>query len=1257
MRYIRNRFRIKKKIGEGGMGVVYMVEDILKDNSVFAIKTIKRDLYTFNKNISLEGFKNEYEIMTKLRHPNLVQVYGFAIDESNCYILMEYIDGKLLKDMDISFEKCIDIITEVLRALEFIHSRNIIYFDIKPENIMITDTGIKLLDFGLSDSISNKKDKIKGTIFYMAPESLTGGIDFRLDIYSLGILFYELIIDQKFYLGDYISINSIINILKDKKEHDLHLERKLERIKNHFLRDIIRKMMCFNKDKRYGSCSEIIDQINTALGRNYPYETELTKESYLLGGDFVNRKDEFDLMIRNIYKPARINLFVISGAIGTGKTRLLYEFKKECQLNNIDYFETACIQGYSNPYHSISEIINQAIPLASSDILDKYGIYLKYIIPDNKYVSKYDTLKVDDPKGLKRLLIINLSGFLMDLQKNSNNTMIISIDDIEWIDEGSLKIMDYMLEKLDLPHNKNIKLLFYAGINENKIEKDEIKSLISNREKAEKIILKPLKKSDVKIYIENIFGQRFIDRSVLEAVETINERIGGNPLFLGELIRSMIINNIIYRDKQSWKLRSDIKEIYVPAKLSDIVIGRINRLFKDKSKKEVLQLLSILRIDLSFEEIKEIMNQISGDKKELARLLILLERNEILQSFYISNRLYYRFVSRLVKETIKDTIVNIKSLNRSLALALENISHNSDNIEEIAYHFYEAGFIDTAVEYYHKCADKASGLYFHEKAIKYYDIILINTHEREIKLLIEINLKKIDSLDMLGKWDEAIEIIQKCIELSKKHHLQMKTGLLYMSYAVILMKKGKYIDSQANFENALKIFREQKAEKYICGIYLSLSDIFLNYGEIEKALKYINDALEIFKTLNDEDGVYKALFHLAMLNYSQGRFNEALEHLFRNAEYDKKCGRKIDLLKCYNNIGLVYFQQGNLHNALKYYDMCLNICLELNCIENKSIVIGNMGIIYEDLGQFQKALQCYFEKLNISMELDYKKGMGIACLNIGNIYRANCKLSNSLKYYNKALNISESFNSKLGMAHAYGNIGGVYKEQFNYNEALIFYKKQFDIAEEIGNLELKTNYFQNMAYINIRTGFFSKADNFINEIMKISKEINNKQIKGTCMLLMGDLHKIQKDFNSAVIFYRKAKNIFLEFKNQYTLCQAYIKICEVLIEMNDIENALKEYDQATIISEKLSLKSLLYYMDILRYRLSININDHDEYFQEMEENYTLEHHIAEINYYRYLENKDIYSKTKSYNIYNNLYKKSNDMIIKERLDMIQGKKE
>ncbi len=207
---IDGRYEITELIGVGGMANVYKGIDIMESRTV-AVKILKSE---FSENEEfVRRFRNESKAIAVLSHPNIVKIYDVGYENSMQYIVMEYIDGITLKEYIeqqgmLKWRDCVHFTIQILRALQLAHDRGIVHRDIKPQNVMLlSDGSIKVMDFGIarfSREVENTdSEKTMGSVHYVSPEQAAGKMtDERSDIYSVGVMMYEMLTGRKPFNGD-----------------------------------------------------------------------------------------------------------------------------------------------------------------------------------------------------------------------------------------------------------------------------------------------------------------------------------------------------------------------------------------------------------------------------------------------------------------------------------------------------------------------------------------------------------------------------------------------------------------------------------------------------------------------------------------------------------------------------------------------------------------------------------------------------------------------------------------------------------------------------------------------------------------------------------------------------------------------------------------------------------------------------------------------------------------------------------------------
>ena len=268
---INDRYEIVKSIGEGGMANVYLAIDVILGRKV-AIKILRGDLANDEKFI--RRFKREALSASSLSHPNIVEMYDVGEDNGNYYIVMEYIDGKTLKQLlkkrgNLTVSEATDIMLQLTSGMIHAHDSYIIHRDLKPQNIMIQENGqIKITDFGIAMALNSTQltqtNSVMGSVHYLPPEQASGkGSTIKSDIYSMGILYYELLTGVLPFRGE----NAVEIALKQMKEAIPSVRKQNPNIPQS-VENIILRSTAKNPKNRYTDVREMYEDLKTCLDEN-----------------------------------------------------------------------------------------------------------------------------------------------------------------------------------------------------------------------------------------------------------------------------------------------------------------------------------------------------------------------------------------------------------------------------------------------------------------------------------------------------------------------------------------------------------------------------------------------------------------------------------------------------------------------------------------------------------------------------------------------------------------------------------------------------------------------------------------------------------------------------------------------------------------------------------------------------------------------------------------------------------------------------
>ncbi|SHE27331.1 Stk1 family PASTA domain-containing Ser/Thr kinase [Alkalibacter saccharofermentans] len=263
-RMLANRYELLETIGQGGMAIVYKAMDTLLNRTV-AVKILKQE---FNENEQfIKKFRRESQAAASLSHNNIVNVFDVGVEDNIHFIVMEYVEGDTLKDYirkkgKLNWKEAVYIAKQIAFALDHAHKNNIIHRDIKPHNIMINEETIpKVTDFGIARAITSSTitlvEETMGSVHYISPEQARGGfVDERSDLYSLGIVMYEMLTGRVPFDGD----NSISVAIKHIQEEIEFLEDDLDDIPES-LEDIVLKLIRKNPKERYENAKELVKDL------------------------------------------------------------------------------------------------------------------------------------------------------------------------------------------------------------------------------------------------------------------------------------------------------------------------------------------------------------------------------------------------------------------------------------------------------------------------------------------------------------------------------------------------------------------------------------------------------------------------------------------------------------------------------------------------------------------------------------------------------------------------------------------------------------------------------------------------------------------------------------------------------------------------------------------------------------------------------------------------------------------------------------
>ncbi len=324
---LSNRYEIMEVLGTGGMATVYKGKDLIL-NRMVAVKILKTEFNSDEEFVN--KFKKESQAAAKLSHPNIVNIFDVGFSDDHHYIVMELVSGNTLKDYLVHMqgfmreEAIINIVMQVASALTEAHHKDIIHRDIKSQNILVSENGsIKVADFGIAraattSTLVNTKEII-GSVHYASPEQARGGyVDARSDIYSLGIMMYELATKELPFEGD-TPVTVALKQIKDELPNPQEVNRSI----SEGLASIIKKATEKNPTDRYQDMVAFIDDLKMLksdkdfLANSYNHINQETAvlpkitEDQLMRYKTTKVADKKINQVPDEHKPTRLNITLV----------------------------------------------------------------------------------------------------------------------------------------------------------------------------------------------------------------------------------------------------------------------------------------------------------------------------------------------------------------------------------------------------------------------------------------------------------------------------------------------------------------------------------------------------------------------------------------------------------------------------------------------------------------------------------------------------------------------------------------------------------------------------------------------------------------------------------------------------------------------------------------------------------------------------------------------------------------------------------
>jgi tetratricopeptide (TPR) repeat protein len=865
-----------------------------------------------------------------------------------------------------------------------------------------------------------------------------------------------------------------------------------------------------------------------------PYKVLLPKEdptkTHRLSGmraELIGRKVEMAQLkeaVTNL-RQGKGSIFSIVGDAGTGKSRLIEDFKASINLEEVPWREGHAYAYSQNiPYFPVIDLLSRAWQITEGDnpeqVKKKVETGAGTLIAERKdlipclgslYSIKYPEIENVSPEYWKARLHEAIQLILANLCKRSST--IICIEDLHWADPSSVELLRNILSDFRYPA---IFLCIYRPTF-SLFTSHQARNIKSYQE----IRLQDLSPSDAQSMVESLLKTEFVPN---ELKKFIRENVEGNPFYLEEVINSLLETATLMPEDDKWKLTKSLTEANIPSTVQGVISARLDRL--EAETKRILQEASV--IGRAF--LYEILNRITELKENIDRSLMGLERLDLIRTRSLHPDLEYIFKHALTQEVVYNGLLKKErqNIHEKIAMVMEELFKDRlpEFYEALAYHYKQGHSILRAVDYLMKAGEKSLKRYAVEESHQYYkeafNLLSHNTDKsrEEKELLIDLLIDWAVVYNRRASFSEMTDLLKGhealAISLNDKARLGMFYNHLGHGFGFIV----RYKESYQYLHMALELGEEIGNERiigYACGWLpwtcndLGLLDESIVMGKRVQALNIYKSEPELFRISTGG---------LAFAYYFRGEARKAKETAIVAVDYGQRYHYVPCLAQGYMWLGFGHMSAGDFASAIEYGEKAVDAALEPQFVVNAKV---SLGWAYLANGQYQEASRILQEVNKLAESCGYpamgepaKMLSAIVMITEGHIHQGIETLEGLIESnlisggrYRYAL-----MNYQLGRVYLQITQGGGGKKDLSF------------LAKNIGFL-IKTVPFAHQ-----------KAEKHFNITMNIAKEIGAKGVLAQSYFDMGRLRQTKGKTDEARKYIKDAIQLFEECEADVFLKQA-----------------------------------------------------------------------------------------------------------------------
>ena len=914
------------------MGEVYRVLDQDRECALKILNTMVDQKSVYRR------FHREFQVLNRFQHPRLVRTYTWGFAEGRPYFTMEYLPGKTLEKIiadrallgQFRASYFFALMQQIVEGLAYIHAQGAVHRDLKPSNIMVLETeeGIEttILDLGLAKfrhlhgaSITQTGATI-GTAEYMSPEQGKGlWVDHRSDLYSLGVILYEMLLGAPPFSGQ----NPVSVILKHIRESPPPMVEAPDQTQQ-----IVLKLLAKEPVDRYQSAEELVQALNGVASSGFvlPDDEQRDVHRKVMRPQFVGRESEMKMlraMLRDV-QAGEQRVVLISGESGVGKSRLVEELLGDALIHDFLCLNGAGREEGGQIYGALIDAFQR---VKTTDLVGR--------VPDSLESDKFYVME----RWLQLLKSLR-----------QKQPIVLCLEDIQWLDELSLEFLRYVLR--DPEPCPFLLCLTCQGSNRESIP-NEVENFIHSNELAEaiRIQLEDLPREEVGYLAASMLGERSIPP---DALQSLFRETGGQPLFVVEAVRTLVNADVVRQDVYGDWQWGEFSETLLSDDISEVLYRRITAL--SAVQRQVMEYACVFLNDFSFELLASIW---LGDELELLEILEGLIDEGLLITYGDEER--YRFAQGLYRRAIYDRLQDVRRrlLHREIGNALEESEDAEELTEELADHFMAAEEQNKSVKYMRLSGKKALVKHAYRQALRRFEDVRDRARDDAFESQadeIEFLCDYADVLRNCGQYNRALEFLDEAKALLPADRKDLKARILENIGGIHGMLQHGEI-AEGYMLKALQLYRELDDLDGEIQALSSLAYLCDVSGRHEDAIAYMRREIEKRRVLTDpqKDAFIQGREgQAALMGF---KFETAKKHLEVAVKTAQQPGLEYHRVGVFNLLQRIYFYLGNFNRAESVCNEVIGEWQKRGFVYWEAVNFLYLGELTLERGDFVEALE------------------------------------------------------------------------------------------------------------------------------------------------------------------------------------------------------------------------------------------------------------------------------------------------------------